>query len=37
MVFKPLLEHNIGMPHKNGDGLELSFLHVEESTRLEKD
>ena len=25
MVFKPSLEQNMDMSHKNGDGLELSF------------
>ena len=37
MVFKPPLEHNIGMSHKNRDGLELPFFYVEESIRLERD
>ena len=37
MVFKPPLEHNMGMSHKSGDGLELSLLYVEGSIRLERD
>ena len=37
MVFRPPLKHNIGMSHKNGDSLELSFLYVEVSIRLERD
>ena len=37
MVCKPLFEHNMGMSHKNGDGLELSFIYDEESTRLKRD
>ena len=36
-VFRPPLEHNMGMSHKNGDSLELPFLYVEESIRLERD
>ena len=37
MVFKPPLEHNMGMSRKNVDGLELPFLHDEESIRLQRD
>ena len=36
MVFKSPLEHKISMSHKNGDGLEPSFLYVVESIRLER-
>ena len=37
MIFKPLLEHNMGMSHKSGDGLELPLFYVEGSIRLERD
>ena len=37
MVFKPLLEHNMGMSYKNDNVLELPFLYVEESIKLERD
>ena len=37
MVFKPQIEHNTLMSHKNGDDLEHSFLYDEESIRLERD
>ena len=36
MIFKPPLEHNIGMSHKNDDDLELPFLYDEEYIRLER-
>ena len=36
IVFNPSLEYNMGMFHKNGDGLELPFLSVEGSIRLER-
>jgi len=36
MVIKPPLEHNMGMSHKIGDGLELQFLYAEGSIRLER-
>ena len=37
MVFKPPLEHNMGMSHKNGDDLEFPFFYVKGSIRLERD
>ena len=37
MVFKPSLEQNMDMSHKNGDGLELSFFFYDkESIKLFK-
>ena len=37
MVFKPPLEHNMGMFNKNVDGLKLPFLYDVGPMGLEKD
>ena len=37
MVFEPPLEHKMAMSHRNVDGLELPFIYVERSIRLERD
>ena len=37
MVFKPQMEHDMGMSYKNGDDVKLPVLYNEESIRLERD
>ena len=37
MVFKPPLEHNMGMSHRSSDDLELPLLYIEGFIRLERE